>query len=183
MTERAKEILKDKRGILGAKLILGIIVISLVVIVGLVWGAIYLFKPAKYETVTKISYSTDGGLNYREGIQEISKDQEYYMNIEMQVVASKDVNAKTIEVVITIEQTSVVECFLDDYQGPPITGELDPINNTVTYKFRVPSSTQPSKFRVVFRCKPAHEGEFNVIVSYDDRVDPAWDKVEKIRYV
>lgn len=180
-TKVKKGLIKDQRGEGG--LVLGIIVIVIVVIIGLVWGGIYLFKPASYETVTKISYSTDGGYNYREGIQEIDTSQEYYMCIEMQVVASKDVNAKTIKATITLEQTEVVSCYLDDHPGQSITGETDNINHTITYKFDVPSSTAPSKFRVIFRCVPTTTGDFKTVVSYDDRVAPAWDKTENIRYV
>ena len=90
------------------KIILASIVVGIVVVVGGVLGGIFLFKPAKYETVTKISYSTDGGYNYREGVQEIDVNQEYYMCIEMQIVASKDINAKTIKATIMLEQTEVV---------------------------------------------------------------------------
>lgn len=166
-----------------AKIILASIVVGIVVLGGLIFGGMYLFSPAKYETVTKISYSTDGGYNYREGIQEIQVGQEYYMCIEMQIVASKDINAKTIKATITLQETEVVSCYLDDHPGQTITGEPDYINHTITYKFDVPSSTAPSKFRVIFRCVPTTTGDFRTIIAYDDRIDAAWDKTENIRYV
>jgi len=180
--------IKNKRSFINEQrgdggFILGIIVIAIVVLVALIWGGIHLFKPASYETVTKISYSVDGGYNYREGIQEIDVNQEYYMCVEMQVVASKDVNAKTIKATIILEQTDVVSCYLDDNPGQPITGQTDEINHTITYTFDIPSSTAPSKFRVVFRCEPATIGNFRTVVSYDDRVAESWDKTENIRYV
>ena len=163
--------------------VVAIVAIVLVVLVALIWGGIYLFAPATYETVTKISYSLDGGYNYREGIQEIDVTQEYYMCVEMQIVASKDVNAKTIKATITLEQTDVVACYLDDNDGPQVTGVTDEINHVIIYTFDVPSSTAPSKFRVVFRCKPAAVGNFLTLVSYDDNVAEPWDKTETIRYV
>ena len=165
------------------KIILGSIVVGVLVVLGCTFGGIYLFKPATYETVTKVSYSIDGGYNYREGIQEINKEQGYYMCIEMQIVASKDINAKTIKTTIALEQTEVVSCYLDDHPGQNITGEVDSINHTVIYKFDIPSSTAPSKFRVIFKCVPATTGEFKTVVSYDDKVEPVWDKTEVIRYV
>lgn len=165
------------------KIIVASIVVGIVVVVGGVLGGIFLFKPAKYETVTKISYSTDGGYNYREGVQEIDVNQEYYMCIEMQIVASKDINAKTIKATIMLEQTEVVSCYLDDHPGQAITGESDPINHTITYRFDIPSSIAPSKFRVIFRCTPTATGNFTTVVSYDENVAPAWDKTENIRYI
>ena len=163
--------------------ILIIIVVAIVVIVGAVLGGLYLFKPATYEAVTKVSYSIDGGINYREGIQEIVKGQKYYMCIEMQVVASKDINAKTIKATIKLEQTEVVSCYLGSHPGENITGEIDSINHTIIYKFDVPSSTAPSKFRVIFECEPETVGVFETVISYDDNVNSAWDKTEIIRYV
>ena len=182
-TNEKKNFFKDQRGDVEGGFILGCIVIGIIVVVGIIWGAITLFAAPKYETITKITYSTDGGYNYREGIQEINVNQEYYMCIEMQILASKDNTAKTIKTTIVVEYTSVVSCYLDDHPGQPITGQQDNINNTITYQFDVPASTAPAKFRVIFRCIPAAVGTFQTVVMYDDNIDPAWDKTENIRYV
>lgn len=176
-----KKVWKDERGNTG--LIIGIIIIAIVVIAGLIFGGIYLFSKPSYEAVTKFTYSTDGGMSYREGIQEVEVGDTYYMCIEMQVVASKDKNAEEIVAKVIIPKTEIVDCYLDDYPGTKITGQEDAINSIITYEFKVPSSTAPGKFRVIFECKAAQEGRHTMEVIYDDNLSQVWDKTETIKYI
>ena len=176
-----KKVWKDERGDTKG-LIIGIIIITIVVIVGLSSG-VYLFSKPSYEAVTKFTYSTDGGMSYREGIQEVEVGDTYYMCIEMQVVASKDNNAEEIVAKVIIPKTEIVDCYLDDYPGTKITGQEDAINSIITYEFKVPSSTAPGKFRVIFECKAAQEGRHTMEVIYDDNLSQVWDKTETIKYI
>lgn len=181
MKKAIKTFWKDERG--NARLILGIIVIAIVVVVACVFGAIYLWGKPSYEAVTKFTYSTDGGLSYREGIQEVEVGDTYYMCIEMQVISSKDMNNEEITAKVIIPKTKVVDCYLDDYPGTKITGQEDVINNIITYEFKVPSSTAPGKFRVIFECKASQEGRHTMEVIYDDNLSSSWDKTETIKYI
>lgn len=164
-------------------IILSSVVVGIVIVLGAVFGGLYLWGKPTYEAVTKISYSTDGGYSYREGLQEITVGETYYMCIEMQVVASKDRNAEEIAAKVIIPQTQIVDCYLDDYPGTKITGVEDSINNIITYEFKVPSSTAPGKFRVIFECIASQEGRHTIEVVYDDNLSSAWDKTETIKYV
>lgn len=164
-------------------MIAGIILGVALVAVGAVFLGMWLFTAPSYETVTKIAYSTDGGNSYREGTQEISVGATYYMSIEMQAVASKDRNAEDVTVQVKIPQTKIVDCYLDDYPGTKITGQEDALNGIITYEFKVPSSTVPSKFRVIFECIASQAGKHTIEIVYDDKVDPAWDRTETIKYI
>jgi hypothetical protein len=161
--------------------LLGTIVCAVVVVC--IFGGIWLFSKPSYETVTKFTYSVDGGTSYREGLQEINVGETYYLCIEMQVVASKDRNAEEIVAQVIIPKTKIVDCYLDDYPGTKITGAEDSINGIITYEFNLPSSTEPSKFRVIFECVASQEGRYTIEVKYDDRISDAWDKTETIKYV
>jgi hypothetical protein len=155
----------------------------IVVVVVCVFGGTWLFSKPSYETVTKFTYSVDGGTSYREGLQEINVGATYYLCVEMQVVASKDRNAEEIVAQVIIPKTKIVDCYLDDYPGTKITGAEDSINGIITYEFKLPSSTEPSKFRVIFECIASQEGRYTIEVKYDDRISDAWDKTETIKYV
>lgn len=163
--------------------IIGSVIVGIIIILGAVFGGLYLWQKPSYEAVTKVSYSTDGGYTYREGVQEIGVGATYYMCIEMQVVASKDRNAEEIVAKVVIPQTQIVDCYLDDYPGTKITGVEDSINNIITYEFKVPSSTAPSKFRVIYECIASQEGRHTIEVIYDDNLSPSWDKTETIKYI
>ncbi len=73
--------------------------------------------------------------------------------------------------------------YLDDHPGVSITGQEDAVNKSISYPFDIVAGTSPSKFRVIFECKPLEEGRAEVQVVYDEMVDPAWDKTGKIKYV
>lgn len=165
------------------KIIIGSIIIGIVIIVGAIFAGLYFGTKPKYEAVTRILYSTDGGYNYREGVQEIEVGDAYYMCIEMQVVASKDRNAEEIVAKVIIPQTQIVDCYLDDYPGTKITGVEDSLNSIITYEFKIPSSTAPSKFRVIFECVASQKGKHTIEIIYDDKLSTAWDKTETIKYI
>lgn len=137
-----------------------------------------------YQASTRFLYSTDGGTSWSETIQEVPVGETYYLAIEMQVSQdeeSKDEN--TVVATITIPNTDVLDCYLDDHPGTSITGNVDSVNNTVSYEFNIVASTTPEKFRVVFECQPIDTGRARVEVVYDDNVSENWDATGTIRYV
>lgn len=136
-----------------------------------------------YTANTRFLYSTDGGVSWSETIQEIPVNTTYYLSVEMQVSQSeKTKDEKTIGVRITIPSTEILDCFLDDHPGISITGKQD-LNNSRYYDFNIVASTTPTKFRVVFECKPLKEGRAQVQVVYDDNVSTNWDQTGTIKYV
>ena len=137
-----------------------------------------------YQATTRFLYSTDGGNQWSETIQEIPVDTTYYLAIEMQVSQSEETKEeKTVVSTITIPNTTVQDCYLDDHPGVSITGKTDAATNSISYDFNIIAGTSPSKFRVVFECKPLSEGRAQVEVVYDDNVSDSWDATGTIKYV
>ena len=137
-----------------------------------------------YQASTRFLYSTDGGTTWSETIQEVPVNATYYLAVEMQVVQSEETkDEKTVVATITIPSTTVLDCYLDDHPGVSITGKVDALTNSVSYDFNVVAGTSPSKFRVVFECKPLAEGRTKVEVVYDDNVSENWDASGTIKYV
>ena len=137
-----------------------------------------------YQANTRFLYSTNAGTNWSETIQEVAVNSTYYLAIEMQVVQSKETkDEKTVKAEITIPDTNVLDCYLDDHPGVTITGIPDPIKNNITYQFDVVAGISPAKFRVVFECTPLSEGKASIYVVYDDNVSPSWDATGTIKYV
>ena len=138
----------------------------------------------KYEATTRFLYSVDGGASWSETIQEIPINTTYYLAVEMQISQSEETkDEKTIVATITIPSTTVLDCYLDDHPGVSITGEVDSVNNSVSYDFNVVAAVSPSKFRVVFECEPLSEGRAKIEVVYDDNVSESWDATGTIKYV
>ena len=137
-----------------------------------------------YQATTRFLYSQDGGITWSETIQEIPVDTTYYLAVEMQVSQSEETkDEKTVVATITIPNTTVQDCYLDDHPGVSITGKVDAVTNSVSYDFNIVAATSPSKFRVVFECIPLGEGRSKVEVVYDDNVSDSWDTTGTIKYV
>lgn len=137
-----------------------------------------------FQPTTRFLYSVDGGASWSETIQEVGVNETYYLAIEMQVSQSEETKEEQIVVAtITIPQTTVLDCYLDDHPGVSITGTEDAITNCISYDFDIIAGTSPSKFRVVFECKPLEEGRASVSVVYDDSVSASWDASGTIKYV
>lgn len=137
-----------------------------------------------YQASTRFLYSVNGGTSWSETIQEVEINSTYYLAIEMQVTQSKKTKSeKTIEATITIPNTNVLDCYLDDHPGASITGIPDPLNKSISYKFNVIAGISPSKFRVVFECTPLAVGKASIFVVYDDNVSESWDATGTIKYV
>lgn len=137
-----------------------------------------------YQATTRFLYSEDGGKSWSETIQEVPVGETYYLAIEMQVSQSEETKEETTVVAtITIPYTTVLDCFLDDHPGVSITGQVDAVNNSVSYDFNIVAGTSPVKFRAVFECKPLSEGRATVNVEYDDKVSESWDASGTIKYV
>ena len=152
--------------------------------IGRVFQNIFSKSEITYQATTRFLYSTDGGNQWSETIQEIPVDTTYYLAVEMQVSQSEETkDEKTVVSTITIPNTDVQDCFLDDHPGVSITGKVDAATNSVSYDFNVVAGTSPSKFRVVFECKPLSEGRSQVQVVYDDNVSESWDATGTIKYV
>ena len=127
----------------------------------------------KYQADTKFMYSLDGGNSWSQTIQEVPINKTYYLAVEMQVSQSEE----------TKEEQNVLDCYLDDHPGVSITGKEDAVNKSISYDFDIIAGVSPSKFRVVFECKPLDEGRAKVEVVYDEKVDPSWDSTGTIKYV
>lgn len=138
----------------------------------------------KYQADTKFMYSLDGGDSWSQTIQEVPINETYYLAVEMQVSQSEETkDEQKVVATITIPQTNVLDCYLDDHPGVSITGKEDAVNKSISYDFDIIAGVSPSKFRVVFECKPLDEGRAKVEVVYDDKVDPSWDSTGTIKYV
>ena len=140
-------------------------------------------KPV-FSANTRFLYSVNAGASWSETIQEIEVGNNYYLAIEMEViqsVATKKEN--TVVAKITIPNTNVLECHLDDHPGVSITGEYDPILEMTTYPFKLVAGTNPTKFRAVFDCVPLSVGKARIFVEYDKNVSPNWDYTGTIKYV
>ena len=147
-------------------------------------GNIFGKSEITYQADTKFMYSTDGGNSWSQTLQEVPVNETYYLAVEMQVSQSEETkDEQTVNVDITIPYTDVLDCYLDDHPGVSITGKEDAVNKSITYPFEIVAGTSPSKFRVVFECKPLEEGRAKVEVVYDDKVADSWDSTSTIKYV
>lgn len=137
-----------------------------------------------YQASTRFLYSTDGGTSWSETIQEVPVGETYYLAIEMQVSQSEETkDEQSVIASVSIPYTEVLDCYLDDHPGTTITGNVDSVNNTVTYDFSVIASTTPENFRVIFECRPLTAGRASVLVTYDDSISESWDRTGTIKYV
>lgn len=138
-----------------------------------------------YQGHTRFLYSLDGQQNtWSETVQEIAVGTTYYLAIEMRVTQSKETkDEKIVKVDITIPNTNVLDCYLDDHPGVTITGMPDLLHNSITYTFNLVAAVSSEKFRVVFECTPLAAGRANVLVVYDDHVSESWDVTGTIKYV
>ena len=83
---------------------------------GRVFNNIFSKSEITYQATTRFLYSTDGGNQWSETIQEIPVDTTYYLAVEMQVSQSEETkDEKTIRSTITIPNTTVQDCYLDDH--------------------------------------------------------------------
>ena len=138
----------------------------------------------KYQADTKFMYSLDGGDSWSQTIQEVPINETYYLAVEMQVSQSEETkDEQKVVATITIPQTNVLDCYLDDHPGVSITGKEDAVNKSISYDFDIVAGVSPSKFRVVFECKPLEEGRAKVEVVYDEKVSESWDTTGTIKYV
>lgn len=141
-------------------------------------------EEVKYEAHTRFLYSVDGGNTFKETLQEVPVNSTYYLAVEMQVVQSAETDKEMVTVAtITIPNTNVVDCYLDDHPGVTVNGTTNTLDNSISYKFNIVAGTSPSKFRVVFECKPLAEGKASILVQYDDLVSESWDATGTIKYV
>lgn len=137
-----------------------------------------------YQANTRFLYSMNGGLNWSETIQEITVGNTYWLAIEMSVVQSAETKSEmTVRAEVTVPNTNVVDCYLDDHPGTSITGTPNPITGSTTYQFNLVAGTNPTKFRAVFECVPLLEGRASIYVVYDDKVSASWDATGAVKYV
>lgn len=163
------------------------IISVLLMVVTVVFGSVGLTgcnEKIVYQASTRFLYSVNGGTNWSETLQEVEVNTTYYLAIEMQITQSKETDTeKTITATVTIPNTNVLDCYLDDHPGVTVTGTPNPINNSISYKFNVVAGTSPSKFRVIFECTPLGAGKASIFVVYDDNVSESWDATGTIKYV
>ena len=176
------KIWKNHKG--DGEIIIGIIIILAVLLVaGAIWAGIHFGTKPKYEATTKFAYSVDDGMTYREGIQVINVGQRYYLSVDMKVAVSKNPRKEKVSATLTLPNVSIVDATLfDSNGGKKITGDPDPISNTRKYEFKIVPSTDPQKFYAVFEFVPNSAGIYTFSLTYDDKLDPAYDMTETIRF-
>lgn len=137
-----------------------------------------------YTPATRFLYSKDGGSSWSETIQEVPVRQTYYLAIEMAVSRSTGLLvSKEVVVEIKIPGTDILDCYLDDHPGTTITGETDPLDNSVTYTFTLLANTNPDTYRVIFECMPLDVGRTTIQVTYDDKIPEEYDETSTIKYI
>ena len=137
-----------------------------------------------YTPATRFFYSKDGGSTWSETIQEVPVRKTYYLSVEMAVSRSTGLLvSKEVVVEIKIPGTDILDCYLDDHPGTTITGETDPLDNSVTYTFTLLASTNPDTYRVIFECMPLDVGRTTIQVTYDDKIPEQYDETSTIKYI
>lgn len=137
-----------------------------------------------YTPATRFLYSKDGGSTWSETIQEVPVKQTYYLAVEMAVSRPTGLLvSKEVVVEIKIPGTDILDCYLDDHPGTTITGETDPLDNSVTYTFTLLASTNPDTYRVIFECMPLDVGRTTIQVTYDDKIPEQYDETSTIKYI
>lgn len=137
----------------------------------------------KYTASTRFLYSTDDGASWSETIRSIYAGDPYYLAVEMEVTQSKESRAqKTVDVDIEVPNVDGMTCTLNNYPGGNLLKKTEGDDSTI-YEFRLVAGTSPSKFRVLFECLPMEPGKATVNVTYDDKLDEAWDSTGTIKFV
>ena len=137
----------------------------------------------EFTAVTQFLYSTDGGQNWSQKIQEVPVGETYWVKIQGEVARSIGVFVeKEVEVYITIPNTDVGEYFLDD-RSTPIETQTDATTGETRYTFKTLAGTDPEPYYAIFECVPTKEGRIEITVSYDDRISDLYTTIGAIKYV
>ena len=137
----------------------------------------------EFTAKTQFLYSTDGGQNWSEKIQEVYVGETYWVRIQGEVARSIGIFVeKEVEVYITIPNTDVGEYFLDD-RSTPIETQTDATTGETRYIFKTLAGTDPEPYSAIFECVPTKEGRIEITVSYDDRVSDLYTTIGAIKYV
>lgn len=164
------------------KLIIPLLILIVGTVVGLGYGAIFLFVPPKYEAVTKFAYSVNDGETYHEGLQVIDVGARYYLSIEISVARSKDspIYNNNVSVTLIMPNVTIVDDYLFDSPGTRLPREQT--SDSIIYNFKIVPSTNPQKFRVIIEFIPNQEGLFTIELSYGKELDDAYNKTETVRF-
>jgi hypothetical protein len=137
----------------------------------------------EFTAVTQFLYSTDGGENWSQKIQEVTVGETYWVKIQGEVARSIGVLVeKEVEVYITIPSTDIGEYFLDD-RSTSIEQQTDAATGETRYTFKTLAGTDPLPYYAIFECTPTKEGRIEITVSYDDRVSDLYTTIGAIKYV
>lgn len=164
------------------KLLIPLFILGIGLIVGAIYGLIFLFVPPKYEAKTNFAYSVNDGETYHEGLQVINVGTRYYLSIEIQVARSKDspIYNNNVDVTITMPNVTIVDDYLFDNPGARLPREET--NDSIIYGFKVAPSTNPQKFRVIIEFIPNQEGVFTIELTYGKQLDSVYNKTETVRF-
>lgn len=137
----------------------------------------------EYTATTRFLYSTDGGKNWSEKIQEVPVGETYWVKVEGIVQRNIGILVeKEIEVYISIPNTDIGDFYLDD-RNRPIDRTEDAATGETMYTFKTLAGTDPQPYYAIFECTPLKEGRIVITVSYDDRVSELYTTYGAIKYV
>ena len=136
----------------------------------------------EYVASSKFYWSSDGGSTYKDGTKEYEVGEAVYMQLLVQVNSTSSKQEK-INVSLEIPYIQdVVSKYLD---GEQITPETDELNHITTYKFATIASKNVSQAptQIIFRFIPTKVTDITLKLTFDDRIDPIYNKQNTITFI
>lgn len=125
-------------------------------------------------------YSIDYGRTYSNGIKEFTVGDTVYMKIKF-IVTSDRKKASNVNVVLTVPCIDSVDANYMD--GQIVTPTFDEANNVTKYEFIAIASKDPVEQECVIQFIPNKVGEISVTLTFDDNVEPNYDKQSTLVFV
>lgn len=135
----------------------------------------------EYVASSKFYWSSDGGSTYKDGTKEYEVGEPVYMQLLFQVNSTSN---KQEKINVSLEIPYIQDVVSKYFDGQPITPEIDELNHITTYKFATIASksvTQPTT--TIFKFIPTKVTDITLKLTFDDRIDPIYNKQNTITFI
>lgn len=156
-----------------AKLILSMLVLPIVL-------TLTSCENTTYIALSDFYYSSDAGKTYGNQTKEFVVGQTIYMQLIVRVDSNSD-DLDEINITLTIPSITSVDAKY--YDGQPITPITDEILNITKYPFVIIASKTSQEWPFTFQFIPNNPGEITMTLTFDEKVNNAYDKQNTVSFV
>lgn len=133
-----------------------------------------------YTAASEFFWSSDAGATYGNRTKEYEVGENVYMQL---IVKVESTAKKQEEVGVTLTIPYVQDVASKYMDGQIITPEVDDINHVTIYNFTVISSQNASETNFVFKFVPLKATDITIVLEFDDKVSPLYDKQNTITFI